>query len=117
MTTIESKVYAVYKLYFEWNIRPKDVNYYCPWWAWTSSYTLSNSNSIKSITNRVLCDYTLNLLRSNRIFTMDEVAIQSNDVVKFVRRHQFDSFSERIKNLLKGIFIILISVLKIPFSV
>ena len=99
---MDTKLLAIYKLYFEWDIAPKDVYYFCNWWAWVDSVSDCNKDSIITITNKILLD-----LKTPKDLTI----ISGKEVIKFMRKYQFASFPGRIKNVLRGVLIIVLRII------
>jgi len=96
MTTIDAKVYVTYKLYFDWNFKPKDVQHYCAWWKFLGGMERSNKDSVVSITQRVLYEYYLSTPLA--LQNLDGI-----DIVRFILRYQFDTAWDRIKNIFWGV--------------
>jgi len=100
--TIKPEAYVIYKLYFGWNISPKDVYYFCKWYAWVDSYSQADNESIIRIVDNIL----LGLPTPHDLTTM-----RGEDIIKFMRKYQFNSILGRIKNVLWGVLIIVLKVL------
>ena len=104
MTTIDAKVYVIYKLYFGYHFGPNQVHHHCAWWKFVGSEERSNRDSVVSVIQHILYEYYLNT----------PLALQNLDgihIVKFVMRYQFDRVIDRIKNFFWGIGAVVLKII------